>query len=105
MISDLYVHTISVEPLEVSATTKQRYGTAFDVVCRIESLDTDDALQADGIFRFYYRGYADISTTLNEGDRVTFDGDTFIVKAITKFRIPNRDIAHVKFMLAQLKDG
>jgi hypothetical protein len=104
MISNLYVHTLSVEPLTQSATKKQTYGTAFDIRCFVQALDTEDALQADGVFQFFYKGYCDINEVIKEGDRASFDGEVFIIKSIARYRIPNRGIAHLRFILAKVKD-
>jgi hypothetical protein len=102
MLSDLMVHDIVLERLEASGKS-QLYGTPVTIKGFLQALDTEDALQADGIFVLSYKLYTEPSTDIKEGDRVTILGDKYNVKSVVKYQYPD-ETAHNRSVVVKIVD-
>jgi hypothetical protein len=102
MLSDLMVHEVAVERLQASGST-QIYDTPVTVRGFLQALDTEDALQADGIFVLSYKLYLEPTTDIKEGDRITVNGDVYNVKSVVKYQYPS-DIAHNRAVVVKVVD-
>jgi hypothetical protein len=104
MLSDLMVHDVTVERLSVTGN-KQAYGAPTTIKGFLQALDTEDALQADGIFVLSYKLYVEENTDVKEGDRVTVEGVVYNVKSCVRYTMPESDMSHKRLILVEVKNG
>jgi len=104
MLSDLMIHDITVERL-VQSGNKQVFGSPTTAKGFLQALDTEDALQADGVFILSYKLYIEYATDVKEGDRITVDGIKYNVKSCVRFTAPNSDINHKRLIINEIKYG
>lgn len=86
-----------------TASSKNEYGAsavATSVPVRLEPLDADDVLLADGGLTRNYRLYAELDANIQETDKLVIDSVSYYAQGIQKFDF---GLKHLEIMVKEVK--
>jgi len=95
-----FFHSIDVERLTQSSGQSVYSSWLTDAEAFVQPLDTESTESLGESFSKGSFMYLPIGTDVQEGDRVTFDGDVYKVKGIKPYKYGN--LAHQKALIEQL---